>query len=315
MCNNRNKRSYGKSARFMEKQFSAYKDSVGNTCEICGSKENIQLHHKDGDYQNNNVDNFMALCSECHHKQHGGDKKFTGFVYDYEFDKIVSITEIGVEDCYDITMEGTENEASFIGNGFILHNCPHAIKHYENDAWDKFYVFDVMRGDTYLRFEDYKNILDNFQIDYVPVMAVLNSPSEEKICELAEKATYLCKPDTIGEGVVVHNYDFYNKYGRQTWAKVVNQKFKETKKEAYGVVECVEEIIVKEFLTPEEIEKEKCKIEDFNDKKIGELMGRVYHEFIRDNMNDIIKKHKNLTIRFKVLNGCICKAVREHLKL
>ena len=192
---------------------------------------------------------------------------------------------------------------------------PHAIKHYENDAWDKFYVFDVMRGDTYLRFEDYKNILDNFQIDYVPVMAVLNSPSEEKICELAEKATYLCKPDTIGEGVVVHNYDFYNKYGRQTWAKVVNQKFKETKKEAYGIVECVEEIIVKEFLTPEEIEKEKCKIEDFDNKKIGELMGRVYHEFVRDNMNDIIKKHKNLTIRFKVLNGCVCKAVREHLKL
>lgn len=41
-------------------------------CEICGITEwlgkpiNLQLHHKDGNNQNNNLDNLMILCPNCH---------------------------------------------------------------------------------------------------------------------------------------------------------------------------------------------------------------------------------------------------------
>ena len=49
--------------------------------------------------------------------------------YQYEFDKIISIEFIGIEDCYDICMSGVENEASFIANGFIVHNCSHKVQY------------------------------------------------------------------------------------------------------------------------------------------------------------------------------------------
>jgi len=37
-------------------------------CEICGSKNNLDIHHKDGNWQNNNLDNLICLCRSCHTK-------------------------------------------------------------------------------------------------------------------------------------------------------------------------------------------------------------------------------------------------------
>lgn len=39
-------------------------------CELCGSTQNIDIHHKDEDYTNNNIDNLQSLCRSCHMKQH-----------------------------------------------------------------------------------------------------------------------------------------------------------------------------------------------------------------------------------------------------
>ena len=41
-----------------------------DVCEICGSKTNLDIHHIDGDWQNNNVDNLICLCRSCHMKEH-----------------------------------------------------------------------------------------------------------------------------------------------------------------------------------------------------------------------------------------------------
>lgn len=37
-------------------------------CELCGSDNNLDIHHIDGDWQNNNLDNLMCLCRSCHTK-------------------------------------------------------------------------------------------------------------------------------------------------------------------------------------------------------------------------------------------------------
>lgn len=37
-------------------------------CELCGSKTNLDIHHIDGNWQNNNLDNLMCLCRSCHTK-------------------------------------------------------------------------------------------------------------------------------------------------------------------------------------------------------------------------------------------------------
>lgn len=39
-------------------------------CEICGSISNIDVHHKDMNYNNNNADNLMVVCRSCHMKLH-----------------------------------------------------------------------------------------------------------------------------------------------------------------------------------------------------------------------------------------------------
>lgn len=39
-------------------------------CEICGKSSNLDVHHIDCDYQNNEPSNLMALCRSCHTKEH-----------------------------------------------------------------------------------------------------------------------------------------------------------------------------------------------------------------------------------------------------
>lgn len=38
----------------------------GSTCYICGEKENIDVHHIDGDRTNNQLKNLIPVCRYCH---------------------------------------------------------------------------------------------------------------------------------------------------------------------------------------------------------------------------------------------------------
>ena len=62
--------SYVRSALLKEKLLrEGYKE---NYCEICGLSEwlgkplILELHHKDGNHYNNNLNNLMILCPNCH---------------------------------------------------------------------------------------------------------------------------------------------------------------------------------------------------------------------------------------------------------
>lgn len=47
---------------------------VNNSCEICGwnkknlitNKSTLEIHHKDGNYKNNKINNLQVLCPNCH---------------------------------------------------------------------------------------------------------------------------------------------------------------------------------------------------------------------------------------------------------
>lgn len=58
-------------------------DKFGYKCMLCGSTENIQIHHKDGKgstvprhRRNNNIDNLMLVCNSCHQKHFRKPRKF-----------------------------------------------------------------------------------------------------------------------------------------------------------------------------------------------------------------------------------------------
>lgn len=41
-----------------------------SNCEICGTKENLGVHHNNFDASDNSPDNVMTLCGSCHTKWH-----------------------------------------------------------------------------------------------------------------------------------------------------------------------------------------------------------------------------------------------------
>ena len=55
----------------------------GEVCQVCGSDNDIQVHHIDGDRGNNDIDNLRPLCSDHHEDEHdthgvGGSRKNLG---------------------------------------------------------------------------------------------------------------------------------------------------------------------------------------------------------------------------------------------
>lgn len=43
---------------------------LGNKCFICKSTNNLVIHHKDRNRKNNDINNLLLLCRECHNVVH-----------------------------------------------------------------------------------------------------------------------------------------------------------------------------------------------------------------------------------------------------
>lgn len=43
-----------------------------NQCKVCGTKENLHIHHKDKNWKNNDLNNLVLLCKKHHWEVHGG---------------------------------------------------------------------------------------------------------------------------------------------------------------------------------------------------------------------------------------------------
>lgn len=203
---------------------------------------------------------------------------------------------------------------------------PHSLKTYRDEAWRDFYVFDVLdENDNYLRFEQYEEMLKEFNINYIPPLAVIKNCTYEKLIEFTEVNNFLIKDgEGKGEGIVIKNYDFINKYGRNTFAKIVTSEFKEkhTKEMGASYVEMkepIEKLIVNEFITKAFCEKEYSKLElkynGFTNKNIIELLNTIYYELIREESWQFVKKHKNPIIDFRTLQSLTFKTVKEILSL
>ena len=191
----------------------------------------------------------------------------------------------------------------------------HTVKTYKDSAWKKLYVFDVVdfsdpENPRYLSYEEYEPLLKKYNIEYIPLIAVLNHPSKEDILPYLDKTTFLQSDSkTPGEGLVIKRYDGWkNKYGSTTWAKIVRKEFVVSKKIHREVSPNeVEESIVEKFCTEAFIEKELAKIledigtDNLDNKYIGRCLNSVYHELISEEAWHFVKKFKNPKIDFSIL--------------
>jgi hypothetical protein len=196
---------------------------------------------------------------------------------------------------------------------------PHTLKTYREDCWRRFYVFDVWNGERYLPYDMYKPQMEAFGIEYIPCTTIGNNISFDQLLTCAQKNTlYVQEGQGIGEGIVIKNYDYYNKLGNQVWAKIVTDDFKVQHYQAMGANEIggkmLEEEIAEKFVTSHLVDKVVAKITLENDgwtsKYIPQLLGVVFYDLVKEDMWEIIKLHKNPKIDFKVLNRFVINKIK-----
>jgi len=204
---------------------------------------------------------------------------------------------------------------------------PHTLKTYVPDAWRKFYVFDVMKYPDaaalcYVPCDDYQSWMDQYGIEYIPCMATVENGTEEVFINMLDKNTYLVQDGSgAGEGVVLKRYDFVNRYGRTTWAKLVTNSFKFGHFKAMGAPALkdgavIEEVIVNQYVTRGTVEKEFAKIcyekGAWDSKLIPMLLGCVYHTLVTEELWHALKKFKaHQVIDFRVLQRLCIAKVKE----
>ena len=213
--------------------------------------------------------------------------------------------------------------------GLVLYGewlVPHSLKTYRDDAWRNFYVFDVFDriNDSYMVYEDYQELLTCYDLNYIPPLAVIKQPTVDNIFNFLEKSNQFLVKDGAGsgEGIVIKNYDYYNKYGQQVWAKVITNEFKEVHHKVMGAplvngTKMVEEAIVEKYCTSSFIQKELAKIinetGEWNSKLIPRLLNTVFHELVKEEIWNILKEHKQPTINFRTLNSFVIRAIKREL--
>ena len=212
---------------------------------------------------------------------------------------------------------------------------PHSLRTYREDAWRKFYVFDVAtvkdtselthEGDSklrYLHYEVYRPGLEAFGIDYIPPIATATNSNKEQLTEQLKKNVFLIEDGKgVGEGIVIKNYAFVNRFNRQTWAKIVTSEFKEKHVKTMGAPELkgrkqVEAEIANEYVTTALCEKVYAKIENeggFTSRRIPQLLNTVFYDVVREDTWNYVKKHKMPTIDFSTLQKHVFAKVKERM--
>ncbi|WP_137743376.1 RNA ligase family protein [Robertmurraya siralis] len=118
--------------------------------------------------------------------------------------------------------EGLAENYIFFGEWLVRHKLSYG----ENE--NQFYLFDIydLVEDEYLPYSKVANAAEELGLNLVPVFYEGEFQSLEHIQSFVGKS----KLGEIGEGVVVKNTDFKNKYGNQQFTKFVSDSFAEMAK-------------------------------------------------------------------------------------
>lgn len=206
---------------------------------------------------------------------------------------------------------------------------PHTFKGYRQDAWKNFYVFDVFNDETeqYLSYEVYKPLVESFGITYIPPLATIKNGDYGAFLKFLEGNFFLI-PDggDPGEGIVLKNYDWQNRFGRQVWAKIIRNEFKELHARTMGAPDVNaglmnEERIITRVVTTALVDKTLSKItnakrtatEDppFEKKDIPQLFERVFYDIIKEELWDAWKEIGFVSINGKTLKALAINKIKE----
>jgi len=171
----------------------------------------------------------------------------------------------------------------------------HSVQ-YEETAYKKWYLFDIFIGDNRLDPTEVVQIAQEYGIEYPVLFADLTNPTLDEIMEFVGKSTI----GKRGEGVVIKNPEFRNKFGVCEYAKVVTQQFREDNATIFGGNSkhsdtYWEQYIVNQFMSVARITKIMAQLQPCIDKKLdithtARIINTAYHDMLTEEIWTIQKK-------------------------
>lgn len=179
------------------------------------------------------------------------------------------------------------------------------VKHtitYPDTAYRKIYLFDIYdeSEDRYYSQASVQEVADVLGIEYPEIFA---KDVFLKVDDIKEFVGQTLIPDAAnGEGIVIKNLEFKNKFGDLAYAKLVHEKFKETNAIVFGGnnkhSEAYHELyIVNKYCTLGRVQKIMQKLQNVTEKRLdmehtSQVAGTCYHDMITEEIWEIIKKTK-----------------------
>lgn len=178
---------------------------------------------------------------------------------------------------------------------------------YKETSYKKFYMYDISdETGKFMELVDVERIAGKYGIPFPQIFDVIDNPTEEQI----NKFVGLTNLGEQGEGVVLKNPAFVNKFGEQQYAKVVTQKFKEDNALVFGGNNKHSETywemyIINKYMTLERVQKLIHKIQPTVDEPMGlqhtpRIANSAFHDMMTEEIWEICKKVG--TVDFKELN-------------
>lgn len=190
----------------------------------------------------------------------------------------------------------------------------HSI-HYNALSYKKFYLFDITRTEEdkeeFLPRSKVKEIGEEYKLLMPKVHGSFINPPIEELKAYVGKSEL----GTTGEGVVLKNLDYRNKFGELSYAKIVSSKFLESNAIVFGgnnkhSDSYWEMYITNKYITLARVQKIMQKLQPLIDKTldlehIPRISNTVYHDMITEEIWEIQKKAHN--INFRTLSRCCSK--------
>ena len=178
---------------------------------------------------------------------------------------------------------------------------PRTALGYRDDVWYRWFVSDVCEeqcGKTvrFLPYTEYSELLDEYQIEYIRPLAVINGPSVEELQGIADtrNRAYMADGKGCGKGVMIKNYGFTDAEGDAVWGEVPNSAYSDKAEDT-----SIERAIAERVVTTEMVDAEYQRIME-SDGTAGpsELLDAVWNRMMKEHLWEEMERYGDPVIDF-----------------
>lgn len=183
------------------------------------------------------------------------------------------------------------------------------VKHkviYKDDCYKNFYMFSIwdIEKEQYLSDEVVISEAERLGLTTTNYFYIGEYQSFEYLMSFVGKSDMTSEPNT-GEGIVVKNVSYFDKYNRQMFVKLVSDKFAEVQKQKLPKNPNVDDkviVLVKSVLTKPRVEKIMYKLVDeglLKEDYAIEDMGLILRSLGSKVYDDIMKEESDLFVEYE----------------